>query len=757
MSNRRLAVVLVAIVAASVLAACTRDPKVRKQKYMDSGAVYMKNGKYREAMIEYANAVKLDNSDAGAHYALAQAYMKGQVWNGAFAELTRTVEIQPSKLDAQLDLGNLYLAARKTTEARQKAKLVLDKDPKNGGGYQLLANIEAAEQHPDEALVDIQKAIDADPTNTNFYLNKAVFLGGKKDLAGAEAAAKKSLEVKPTEQGHEFLGRIYAEQKRWPESEQEFKAAVSIAPDSMSARMNLANLYLAQHNDSAAEQVMIQAKKDLGKDTGTYTVLAEYYLGRGQTDKGLAEFASLTNEHPKDLTLKKRYAEVLLMSSHDAEAQKLTDEILKSNPKDLEGLIFRSSLQLKQGKASDAVQGLQLAIKSDSTNAFAHFMLGQAYRANGEIERSLAEFKEAVRLNPRLLVAQRALAETAGAKGDAESVASTADSLIQNFPNLADGYLYRSGVEASRKQLDKAEADLQKAIQIAPQNPIPYVRLGFLRVAQNKPAEAEKLYEQALTAAPNSEDALRALVTMYLTQNHPEKAIARVKSQIDKSPNTASFYVTLGILQGRAKDYTGAQVSLRKALELDQNNMEAFAVLGQVQFAAGSPDDAIKSANSWIQKNPKDVRPYLMISMVEHNRNNWQKEQQMLQKALEIQPDSPIAANNLAYLLLEHGGNVDTALTLAQTARRQVPDSPDIADTLGYAYYKKGVYSSSIGLFEEAAKKQPENANVQYHLGFAYDKASQKAQAKQHLEKALKLSPNAPEAEGAKKVLQQIG
>lgn len=757
MPNRRLfAVALVAIIGLSSFIACTRDPKVRKQKYMDSGAAYMKSGKYREAMIEYANAVKLDNGDANAHYALAQAYMKGQVWNGAFAELTRTVEIQPGKLDAQLDIGNLYLAARKTTEARQKAKLVLDKDPKNGGGYALLANIEAAEQHPEEALANIQKAIEADPSNANFLLNKAVLLAGKKDFSAAEAAAKKAIEVKPTEQGHEFLGRIYVEQKRWPEAEQEFKAAVAAAPDSMNARVNLANLYITQQNDSAAEQVMIQAKKDLGKDARSYAVLADYYLGRGQTDKGIAEFASLTNEHPKDLALKKRYAEVLLLTNHDAEAQKLTDEILKNNAKDLEGLIFRSSLQLKQGKASDAVQGLQLAVKTDATNAFAHYMLGQAYRANGEIERSVPELKEAVRLNPRMMLAQRALADTASTKGDVETVASTADSIIQNFPNAPDGYLYRAAVEASRKQLDKAEADLQKASQVAPNNPIPYVRLGFLRVAQNKPAQAEKLYEQALTVAPNSDDALRALVTMYLVQKHPEKAMARVKAQIDKSP-TASFYVTLGALQAQAKDYAGAQASLHKALDLDQNNAEAFAVLGQVQASAGSIDDAIKSWDAWMQKNPKDVRPYIMISSLEHSRNNWQREQQMLEKAVQIQPDSPVAANNLAFLLLEHGGNVDTALALAQTARRQAPDSPNIADTLGYAYYMKGIYSSSIDLFEEAVKKQPDNASYQYHLGFAYDKAKNPTQARTHLERALKSNPNAPDAEAAKKILQQLG
>ncbi len=759
MRNHRLAVVLFVATAVfvSFTAGCTRDPKVRKQKYMDSGAAYMKQNKYREAIIEYANAVKIDGGDANAHYALAQAYMKAQVWNGAFAELMRTVEIQPGLLAAELDLGNLYLAGRKTTEARQKAQLVLAKDPKNGGAYALLANVEAAEQHNIEALAQMQKAVDADPNNPGFQLNMALLLANNKDFAAAETRARKSLEIKNAQEPHEFLGRLYAQQQRWPDAEQEFKAAISAAPDSMPARVNLANLYISQQKNDAAEQVMVQAKKELGKDAQTYVILADYYLGRGQLDKALAEFASVSQDHPKDMAIKKRYAEVLLLTNHDAEAQKLTDEILKANSKDLEGLIFKSSLQLKQGKPGDAIQGLQLAVKTDATNAFAHYMLGQAYRANGEIERSLPELKEAVRLNPRLILAQRALADIAIAKNDADGLAATADAMIQNYPFAPDGYINRAAVELARKQPDKAEADLQKAIQVAPQQPNAYIRLAFLKTTQKKMPEAEKLLEQALSVAPTSEEALRALVAVYENQKQPDKALARVKAQLEKSPNTASFYVVLGTLQAQGKDYSAAQASLHKAIDLDKNNMEAFAVLGQVQVASGSLDDAVKSWDAWMQKNPKDVRPYIMISSLEHSRNNWQKEQQLLQKAIEIQPDSPVVANNLAYLMLEHGGNVDQALELAQTARRKVPDNPSIADTLGYAYYKKGVYSSAIDLFEEASRKQPDNANVQYHLGFAYEKASKNAQARDHLEKGLKLDPKSPDAEAAKRLLPQLG
>ena len=73
---------------------------------------------------------------------------------------------------------------------------------------------------------------------------------------------------------------------------------------------------------------------------------------------------------------------------------------------------------------------------------------------------------------------------------------------------------------------------------------------------------------------------------------------------------------------------------------------------------------------------------------------------------------------------------------MAQTARRGLPDSPNTADTLGWAYYQKGIYNTAVDLFKEAVKKNPEDATYQYHLGMAYQKTDQPELAKEHLQRA---------------------
>jgi tetratricopeptide (TPR) repeat protein len=107
--------------------------------------------------------------------------------------------------------------------------------------------------------------------------------------------------------------------------------------------------------------------------------------------------------------------------------------------------------------------------------------------------------------------------------------------------------------------------------------------------------------------------------------------------------------------------------------------------------------------------------------------------------------------------MLEHGGNVNVAVTLAQTARKGMPDSPNSADTLGWAYYQQGVYNASIDLFQEAIKANPDNPTYHYHLGMAYQKSNNFAMAKKQLEYTLQISPNYSQAGEIKKILAENG
>jgi tetratricopeptide (TPR) repeat protein len=286
--------------------------------------------------------------------------------------------------------------------------------------------------------------------------------------------------------------------------------------------------------------------------------------------------------------------------------------------------------------------------------------------------------------------------------------------------------------------------------------------LGNLRQAQKQYPEAIKFYQQAFDRDAASTDALQGIMNSYLAEKQPDLAIEAAKAQIAKSPNTSGFYDLLGTaLSQNKKDLQGAEAAFRKAVELDQGNGDALLKLGQVEVAKGfvnqtkdSMDQTLAMYQDHIKKNPRDFAFYILAGEMYASQGNWDQAKTMYQQALTISPDEPKACNNLAYGILEHGGNVDVALELAQTARRGAPDWPSAADTLGWAYYQKGVYDSAISQFQEAlrlAEKRgdPDNADLHYHLGLAYQKKNNPGLARQQLKKAVELDPKKDDARKA--------
>jgi cellulose synthase operon protein C len=166
-------------------------------------------------------------------------------------------------------------------------------------------------------------------------------------------------------------------------------------------------------------------------------------------------------------------------------------------------------------------------------------------------------------------------------------------------------------------------------------------------------------------------------------------------------------------------------------------------------------DQAVAGYRNAMQKNPLDIRLPLGLGSLEESRGNWQQAQTLYQQALQIRPDDPASANNLAYLLIEHGGDKNMAVSLAQTARRGMPSSANTADTLGWAYYYQGAFPSAVDTLQAAIKDSPENPTYHFHLGLAYQKNNDFSHAKEQLERALELHPAPEQADKIRKALAE--
>ena len=745
------------LAAVCFLVACSRDPNVRKQKYLESGNRYFDAGKYSAAAIQYQNAIQIDARYADAHFKLAETYMKESVWNGAYAELRKTVDIQPQNWKAQIDLGNLYLLVHQFKDAKSTADTILAGDPNNVDAHVLLANASAAMQDTESALREMQTAIGLDPKQSKSYLNMAALEFDAKDAAAAEQNLQKAIELDPKSlNARVALGNFYAQQKKFPEAEQQLNTALQLAPKNPGIYAALVRLYMTENQRPKAEQLLQDAKQKMPDVSDGYRMLGDFYFALGERDAALREYSQLVKDHPKDERVQLNYVQLLLNSGKLDEAKAVNDALLKRDARNVEALMYRGELLSAQNRPTDALPILQSVTKQAPENPMGHFALGVVMNQLGNIEGAEMEFQQALKLNSNFLQARLASADIALRKGDTSLLRENADAIIRMVPRAPDGHLYRAAALLRANDRASADAELVMATQVAPDDPRGYIDLGSVRGSDKKYAEAEKYFETALSKDPKNVDALSNLANLFLVQNQAAKAAARVQKQISLVPDSSMFYLLLGQAQGVQKDLAGAKQSTETAIKLDTNNIGAYLQLAQLDLSSGQQDEARKQYQQAIKVSPRDIRAYLLLGTLDDQTGKWQEAQDLYKKALDIDSNYAPAANNLAYSMLEHGGNVDVALTLAQTARRGMPNSSSTADTLGWAYVQKGSYALAVTYLEDAIKATPKSQPLEYHLGVAYQKLFDVNKAKEHYQRALEIDPKSTLADTIRKALTSV-
>ena len=83
-------------------------------------------------------------------------------------------------------------------------------------------------------------------------------------------------------------------------------------------------------------------------------------------------------------------------------------------------------------------------------------------------------------------------------------------------------------------------------------------------------------------------------------------------------------------------------------------------------------------------------------------------------------------------------------------------DRPEVNDTLGWVYYKKGLASLAIAPFQQSLGKDPDNPVYNYHLGLAYNETGETVKAREALERALKAKAPFAGADEARRVLASL-
>jgi tetratricopeptide (TPR) repeat protein len=163
--------------------------------------------------------------------------------------------------------------------------------------------------------------------------------------------------------------------------------------------------------------------------------------------------------------------------------------------------------------------------------------------------------------------------------------------------------------------------------------------------------------------------------------------------------------------------------------------------LGIIQEKLGQNDAALASFEQAATVNPRNPDAFLNQALLLEVLNRKKEAIDMYNKVVAIMPDNALALNNLAMIAAESGGNLDQAQTYAERARKGAPNSPDVADTLGYVYLQKNLNAQAAEIFRQNVEHYPQNPSFHFHLAMALLKTGDKQGAKEQAGKALQGAP----------------
>ena len=267
--------------------------------------------------------------------------------------------------------------------------------------------------------------------------------------------------------------------------------------------------------------------------------------------------------------------------------------------------------------------------------------------------------------------------------------------------------------------------------------------------------QAESILGETLKRTPTDAAALRLLLDLRARQGKLQDAVRQVTSVSDQNPKDAGLHLVAALAFSRTRDQKKAEAEARTALQLDPKISDGHTVLAGILFDQGAVEPAKAELRAAIDTEPQKIMNYLVLGSQYVKEGNWAEAIKVNEQARKIDPDSAIIANQLAYLYIEHGGDLTTALAMAQEAKQKEPNSPFISDTLGWAYYKRGQNLQAIEQFKQSVKAIPNQPIYHYHLGLAYAAAGNRQLAVQSLEAALKL-PDFQDAAEARQALNKL-
>lgn len=757
------------------------------------GDLFSKEKNYAKAvpLLKVALAAQPDGETA-LHIATAYKTM-GKVDSAAIYYKKASRDRKSPKTEAFLELGRIYFQQKKFKECSEEYQQADSKMLNGQDFYQWAVSLEKADQDKTkvveayrlaiakygkastkESIIAKEKVGRYEIENKNFKaalvdledLRKTVGDGkispeilfliaeaydglkqGSKAIPVLEMVVARD---KNNVEAYARLADLYTKEKMADKANEIYSRLLSLQPNSPKVYLALGEYNLkAKKYDEALKHFQKSYTLDQQSAAAIGMMRAAWELKRYGLARDAAETALHTNEKLREPQIV--IAKIFIQGKNYANAQKILEQLLKDDPKNMDLLENSAVCYQQTGNGAKLADIDKKIIAIDSKNILSRQRYAAFLQNAGNFKPAAAVLSELAKLQPKDAAVFMRLYEVS-LKTDAQNDAlSYLKTYVGLRPKDAAAQKKLGDLLYDRKDNNGSLNAYKAALQSDPSIKGFYKRYAELIQSQpvsKKPlAKGEPSREQvvvdvlsaAVKAGEGDAEIYATLGDMYKKQGSYPKAIEMFEKALQKNPKDFTSLSVLAYCQEKDGKNAEAIITYEQAVVLNENDTAGIKALGDLYLKAGKKDQAIKMYKKYLERKPDSkmaqltgnyeydrkkyadaAKYYAMVTnKIIHNpdflvrygnaafRNNDTKKAEEIFRNLIVQaPKNPEPFKVLYEISLKAGKKQEAADFLQKYTMLHTGDVASLT-ALGNLYYELKKTTEAIGAYREALKVDP--------------------------------------------------
>ncbi len=669
------------------------------------GVALLAGGDAAAAEIELDKARDLKQPPDQVLPKLAQALLAQGKTKKIIEEFSSTQLSTPGAIaDLQTALANAYLAERDQAASAKALEKALAADPENQNALLLQARGKLATRDTDGAVAILDGIVQRNAKNADAWRTKGdiqqYLLRVPDEAAGSY---RKAIESQPNDpRGYFGLVGMLTRQGKLDDAEKEMAALRKLAPKHPESIYLDAQLAYAKKDFTKSRQLA----QDLLRAVPTNARALELAGGIDLQRNALVtaeEYLAKAVQADSSLEMARRWlAMTYLRSGQAAKAQTTLAPALNDSTNDPTLLSLAGEVQLMNGDARKAEEYFARAAKLDPADGRKRTALAMTQMAAGKVEAGLEQLQD-IATTDKGTSADMALISTLVRQRDYDKALAAIDRLEKKTPNVPVTGQLRAAVLVAKNDAVGARKSYEASLAVNP-NYFPSIAgLAALDLAERKPEQARKRFEDLLSREPKNARAMMALAEAYAREpgDHNKQIGDLLARAVQADPSEVAPRVLLVDHLLRQQDVKQAVSVAQAGVAALPDNAAMLDSVGRAQMAAGDTNQGLTALARVVALQPQSTVPLVRLADAQMSTKDAVGAEQTLRKALDMQPNLLEAQRRIISLRNEQGRMSD-AVAMARTVQKQRP-----TEAIGY-------------LLEGDARmagKDPANALAAYQAG----------------------------------------